>query len=67
MRMIIYISLLFLVLYVTTYNYYPIISNYGSIGTIAFIAAIFLLFNLIFNFTWLFIELKLNKRNKFTK
>lgn len=67
MRLIIYTGLLFLVLYVATYNYYPKISDYGSIGAIVFIGVVFLLFNLVFNFTWLFVELKLGQKNKVTK
>ena len=61
--MTIYLVLLFIVLFVASYNFYPKISDYGSLAVIAFGGGIILVFNLIFNFTWLFVESKLKKRS----
>jgi len=63
MKWVIWFITCIIVLSIINYNFYSDVRVYGRFAVFIFEAGLFILFNLIFNFSWLFIISKKNKAN----
>ena len=51
----------FLFMFLMNYNFYPAVNAHGRVAVFIFEAGLFGLFYLVFDYSWLFVNSKLNK------